>query len=129
MRYRTGWIASSGRATCWLREQLDRFDENNATPFDYATAAGTNAPPPLPNDQTRAAEFAKVNGQGIPTANTTEDRDRLRLRARLGMLARLSDEWSGGVRLATGSNSDRCRPTRRWDRISTNTPFCSTAPT
>ncbi|HMU90958.1 MAG: putative porin [Pseudomonadales bacterium] len=90
-----------------LREQLDRFDENNATPFDYATAAGTNAPPPLPNDQTRAAEFAKVNGQGIPTANTTEDRDRLRLRARLGMLARLSDEWSGGVRLATGSNSDR----------------------
>lgn len=90
-----------------LRYQTDRFDKANATPFDYATAAGTNAPPPLPTDQTRAADFAKVNGQFVPTANTTENRDRFRVRARLGMLAKISDAWSGGLRLATGSATDR----------------------
>lgn len=90
-----------------LRYQMDRFDKLNATPFDYASAAGTNAPPPWPTDQTRAADFAKVNGQGVPTANTTENRDRFRIRARLGMLAKISDTWSGGLRLATGSVTDR----------------------
>lgn len=90
-----------------LRYQTDRFDKLNATPFDYATAAGTNAPPPLPTDQTRAADFSKVNSQGIPISNTTENRDRFRIRARLGMLAKISDTWSGGLRLATGSATDR----------------------
>jgi hypothetical protein len=90
-----------------LRYQMDRFDKANATPFDYANAAGTNAPPPLPTDQTRAVDFAKVNGQFVPTANTTENRDRFRIRARLGMLAKISDTWSGGLRLATGNATDR----------------------
>lgn len=90
-----------------LRYQADLFDEGNAPPFNYATAAGTNAPPPVPGDQTRAAELAKVNGQLVPAANTTKDRDRFRLRARLGMLAKLSESWSAGVRLSTGSTTDR----------------------
>lgn len=97
-----------------LRYQADLFDEGNATPFDFAfesnndlvalfgvsAAAGEFA-------FTRAADLAAVNGSGIPTANTLTDRNRSRLRARLGMQAKISDAWSGGVRLATGSATDR----------------------
>lgn len=90
-----------------LRYQADLFDKGNATPLAYATAAGTNAPPPISTDQTRAAEFAAVNGSLIPTANTRDNRERLRVRARLGMLAKLTESWSGGIRLATGSTTDR----------------------
>lgn len=46
---------------------------------------------------------------GFPTGtttNTTEVRDRYRLRARLGLTAKISSMVSGGVRIATGSNSD-----------------------
>lgn len=41
-----------------------------------------------------------------PTAPSTENRDRLRVRARLGLTAKISDMVSGGVRLATGSTAD-----------------------
>jgi hypothetical protein len=60
-----------------------------------------------PNATTRAADFSKVNGSGISTGNSSEKRERLRLRARLGMLAKVSESWSGGLRLATGSSTDR----------------------
>ena len=77
-----------------VRYQAERFDKSNATPNQYFnTAADVN-----PN---RAAAFLSS------TANTTEDRERFRLRARLGMLARVSDDWSAGIRLATGNATDR----------------------
>ena len=38
--------------------------------------------------------------------NTTEDRQRLRVRARLGLTARLTESVAAGVRLATGNNTD-----------------------
>ena len=56
---------------------------------------------------TRAADLAKVNSAYEPTGNTTEDRKRLRMRARLGILAKVSESWSGGIRLVTGSATDR----------------------
>lgn len=92
-----------------LRYQVDDFGDDNATPFDYASAAKTNTYPIRvdPTGQTRAADFAKVNSQAEPTANTTEKRERFRVRARLGMLGKVSESWSGGVRLATGSSTDR----------------------
>src|SRR5262249_49280137 len=40
-----------------------------------------------------------------PTLNTTEDRDRFRLRARLGLEADLSDGFTAGLRIATGSDA------------------------
>ena len=89
-----------------LRYQLDSFDPANATPFDYASAAGTNTVR-IPTDQTRAVDFAKVNSQIEPTGNTTEDRERFRVRARLGLLANISKTWSAGVRLVTGNTTDR----------------------
>jgi hypothetical protein len=48
--------------------------------------------------------FQQVQGQNI--TNTTEDRDRYRLRARLGLAARATQELAFAVRLATGSQSD-----------------------
>ncbi|MBS3935973.1 MAG: putative porin [Sulfuritalea sp.] len=93
-----------------LRYQLDDFAAGNSTPANYAFAAGTSTPNfPLSGDTTRAAELAAVNNSSnrIPTANTTEKRERHRLRARIGLLAKISPEWSAGVRLATGSATDR----------------------
>lgn len=93
-----------------LRYQVDDFAAGNATPDEYAAAAGTSTPNfPLPGDTTRAAELAAVKDKDnrIPTANTTEKRERYRLRARIGLLAKISPAWSAGVRLATGSATDR----------------------
>jgi len=46
---------------------------------------------------------------GFPTGtttNTSENRDRYRLRARLGLTAKISSMVSAGVRIVTGNNSD-----------------------
>ncbi|MFZ2974784.1 MAG: putative porin [Ferribacterium limneticum] len=78
-----------------VRYQMEEFARSNASPDDYFLAL-TSSP-----ETTRAAGFIPVS------ANTQTDRDRFRVRARLGMLARVSDDWSAGVRLATGTTSDR----------------------
>ncbi|MEW5789136.1 MAG: putative porin [Pseudomonadota bacterium] len=71
-----------------LRYQHDGFDDGNATPFaldNILTSPGTT-------------------GAGID--NTTEARDRMRVRARLGMLAKVSSSVSAGFRIATGNTGD-----------------------
>lgn len=50
--------------------------------------------------------------------NTTEDRDRLRLRARAGIDAQLAGGWSAGLRFATGDAGDP---------VSTNQTFSTSA--
>lgn len=64
-----------------MRAQFDSFAEDNADPQIFA-AFGTT-----------------IN-------NTTEDRDRLRLRARLGIQARVVEGVRAGFRLTTGSSTD-----------------------
>ncbi len=96
-----------------LRYQTDDFASSNSAAVDYAweswedLMAVSGFAAVDPNALTRAADFAKVNSKGEPLGNTTEKRERFRIRARLGMLARVSESWSGGVRLATGSATDR----------------------
>jgi len=82
-----------------LRYQMDRYDSANTKPLDYIFAADSGT--------TRAAGLLTGDDFRGATANTTDDRERFRLRARLGMLARVSDGWSAGIRLATGSATDR----------------------
>jgi hypothetical protein len=71
-----------------VRYQGDRYDPDNAPAailYDdsfIGGAIGTN--------------YADV-------INTTEDRSRLRIRARLGVNARFGTEWTGALRLSTGS--------------------------
>lgn len=105
-----GWLDSiKWEGDLRLAYRMDKFDQTNATATDYATAAGTNPFPIRVNTAglTRAADFAKVNSQAEPTGNTADKRERFRVRARLGMQARISEAWSGGVRLSTGSTTDR----------------------
>jgi len=51
-----------------------------------------------------SAAFLQANGQNIN--DMTDDRDRLRMRARLGVNAKVTPEISTVLRLTTGSNSD-----------------------
>ncbi|WP_339649800.1 putative porin [Halopseudomonas pelagia] len=65
-------------------EIIDYHDMNLGGPYDVNTNTQTQLPPIL---------------------NTREDRkNRFRIRARLGITAALTDQWSAGVRLASGSD-------------------------
>ena len=74
-----------------LRAQADMFDSGNATltyfDFQKINQAGT---------------FNVENGY----LNTTQDRYRLRLRARLGMDADVTDNLKAGIRITTGNTTD-----------------------
>ena len=82
-----------------LRWQSDRPGSNSPSPQDFLAASlgGT----------TRAADLAAGTSTGLPTASTQNQLDRLRLRARLGINAKISDTVTAGLRLATGSATDR----------------------
>jgi hypothetical protein len=82
-----------------VRHQSDRYDDANPTPLEFLSASLAGV--------TRAADFAAGTALGLPTANTTDDRERLRLRARLSLTARVNDSVAAGLRLATGSATDR----------------------
>ncbi|SAM36256.1 putative porin [Pseudomonas sp. 1 R 17] len=71
------------------------------------------------NNSNNITDFAKLNDTGPydvnknsntkfpPLINTREDRENLfRLRARLGMKAVISPEWTAGIRIATGSDNN-----------------------
>lgn len=64
-----------------VRHQSDLFADGNATP-------------------------AFFQASGVSLANTDEDRHRWRARARLGLLAKVTDGVSAGFRITTGNTSD-----------------------
>ena len=69
-----------------LRYEKDSYPEGNATPSQLAL-------------------------QGIDNvSNTSEDRDRWRVRARLGAKLHINDSVSGGIRFTTGSVADPVSP-------------------
>ena len=81
-----------------LRGQLDQFGKDNTSPDSFVLHLG---------NFTRAPDLMAVNSAGNATANTQADRDRLRLRMRLAVMAKVSDLASVGLRLSTGSATDR----------------------
>lgn len=68
-----------------VRYQQDKYPTGNAEPLQVDTA------------------YKLASGT---TGNTVEDRERYRLRARLGLTAKISDMVSGAIRLATGSSNE-----------------------
>ncbi len=82
-----------------VRSQSDRAGSANPSPNDFLTASlgGT----------TRAPDFAAGSSTGLAIGSTQDDRDRMRVRARLGVNARVSDTITAGIRLATGNTTDR----------------------
>lgn len=102
-------IADQVREDVTAQARAERWGDANAVPewvdrlkFEGDFRFG------LQNDSFSTANssvaFFQSNGQSI--SNTTEDRSRERMRARLGLNARVSPSVSVGLRLSTGSASD-----------------------
>lgn len=89
-----------------FRYQRDNFSGNNTPAQAYLNAEANNQ-----NGLSRAPDFAsfltRADGTDIPTNSTTDDRGRERIRMRLGVTAKVSDEVGFGLRLATGNVTDR----------------------
>lgn len=83
-----------------VRYQLDDYAKSNTAASQYVYSSLGISP-------NRSAGFYTFGATTGPSANTTDDRERFRLRARLGILAKVSDDWSAGIRLATGNSTDR----------------------
>lgn len=90
-----GW-AGPGTVPAWVRglrwegDLRSRFQSDQFDPLN-APAIGITE-----TNRTRA----------LTLVNTTEDRQRLRVRARLGMAITADSNWSGNVRLTSGSTTD-----------------------
>jgi Putative porin len=89
-----------------LRHQKDSASSNNTAARTYVVADVINS-----NGLSRSPDFASyaVNDAKdlLPTANTSDSRGRERVRMRLGLTAKITDEVGVGLRLATGSATDR----------------------
>lgn len=89
-----------------LRYQHDSQSGNNTPASTYVIADVQNS-----NGISRSPDFASyaVNDASelLPTSDTQSARTRERLRMRLGLTAKVTDEVGVGVRLATGSATDR----------------------
>ncbi|MEN5092501.1 putative porin [Pseudomonas protegens] len=81
-----------------LRDESRFFADNNSNEIvDYAKL-NDNGPYDVNKD---------TNSKLPPLLNSREDRDNLfRLRARLGMKAVISPEWTAGIRIGTGSDNN-----------------------
>jgi len=79
-----------------LRYEWDIFDKRNSPFFPNFALLNSGSPFDLNN----------AAGTSPPLLDTTEDRQRLRERFRLGIGAQIDDEWAAGVRLATGNTTN-----------------------
>jgi Putative porin len=92
---REGW-AAPGSVPEWVRGL--KWDGDLRVRYQFDNFAKDNAPAISIGDTNR--------NRALTLLNTTEDRQRLRVRARLGLTANADENWSGGVRLTTGSTTD-----------------------
>ena len=88
------------------RYQSDRYDPDNTPAEVYAEAELGDI-----GRLSRAPDFGALAfndaGTPVPLASTQGSRDRERIRLRLGLTAKVTDEVGVGVRLASGNDSDR----------------------
>lgn len=79
-----------------LRYEWNEFDSRNANTFPNFATLNAGAPFDLNN----------ANGTPPPILNTTQDRERMRIRARLGINVDVADGLLAGIRLATGNTTN-----------------------
>lgn len=84
------------------RHQMDRPSKDNTSPETYAASEYLNQ-----TGITRAPDFSSMNSSYFSTGSTQDKRDRERIRLRVGLTAKVADEVGVGIRLSTGSTSDR----------------------
>ncbi|MDP2868738.1 putative porin [Methyloversatilis sp.] len=92
-----------------VRYQNDSFPNDNTpisalAPGAAGNAAATSSDFPLGS---RFPSGVDLDGNGFPNGNVSDDVNRLRLRARLGVLAKINDSVSAGLRFTTGNVTDR----------------------
>ena len=93
--FREGW-SGPGAIPGWVRKLEWDGDLRLRAQFD--NFASDNAP---------TLSIVDTNRSRAPSLlNTSEDRQRFRVRARIGLTATIDDNWSAGVRLTTGSATD-----------------------
>ena len=80
-----------------------RAEHTYLDPANTAASALRNAEP----DLTRAPDlFGSAGNGGVRNSNTQQDTERSRVRARVALLAKVSDEFTAGIGLATGNTSN-----------------------
>lgn len=84
-----------------LRFERDAFADGNALPIYFSANENRNA----------------------ALTNTTEDRDRMRVRARLGANIKINDWLSSGIRMTTGSNVDPVSPNQTMESVDSKFSF------
>lgn len=87
-----------------LRYQNDRFAEGNPFAEDFNLANGFDD----------FDDLKKTNG----LKNTSKDRDRARVRARLGAKIKVNEWMSGGIRITTGGLNDPISPNQTQEAAS-----------
>ena len=92
---REGW-AGPGAVPAWVRGL--RFEGDLRTRLQSDMFANGNAPTINVQETNRT--------RTVTLLNTSQDRQRLRVRARLGVTATADEYWSAGVRLTTGNTTD-----------------------
>lgn len=92
-----------------VRMQEDSFPKGNSPIASYAPGAAGNPAATNPDFPlgTRFPAGVGLDDNGFPTGNASDDVNRLRLRARLGVLAKINDTVSAGFRFTTGNVTDR----------------------
>lgn len=101
-------VLAQARAERWgdpgtLPEWLDwlRFEGDLRVRAQADRYGADNAPASVLYDDSYAGGALGTNYADL--TNTSVDRNRLRIRARLGAIARPSNEWMGAIRLSTGN--------------------------
>ncbi len=102
-------IADEVREEVVAQAKVERWGDVNAVPewvdrFKFEGDLRLGQQRDMYSDDNAPEVFYLVQGQNVD--NTTEDRDRSRLRARLGITARVTPDISAALRLVTGSQSD-----------------------
>lgn len=102
-------IADEVREEVVAQAKAERWGDVNAVPewvdrFKFEGDLRLGYQRDMFSESNAGADFFRVQGQNI--ANTTEDRDRARLRARLGVTARVTPDITANLRLVTGSSGD-----------------------
>lgn len=79
-----------------LRYEWDNFDDRNSQFFPNFAALNAGAPFDLNN----------AAGTPPPLLDTIVDRERMRIRARLGLNVMITEDFTAGIRLATGNTTN-----------------------
>ncbi len=86
-----------------VRYERDSFDAHNYNQFVNFANINDNAAFDFVN-------YAAGNTASPPFLNTTQDRDRERVRARIGVEALIDDGWTANIRFGTGSDQGPVTP-------------------